>query len=118
MKNKWAIATGMIIAAAVIVAVVLMMSRDSQPAQYRVEGDQFIITCSFGVSVPVDEIDGLTLTDTAPEIETKTNGAGIGSMHKGEYRLTDGSKAMLYIDASAPPFIRFTQGDTGFFLNA
>lgn len=117
MKNKWAIAAGMIIAAAVIVAVILMMSRDSQSAQYRIEDNQLVINCSFGVSVPLDEIDGLTLTNAAPEIETKTNGAGIGTMYKGEYKLTDGSDARLFIDASVPPFICFTQGDTVFYLN-
>ena len=116
--KKWAIAATIIIAIAVIVTIALMMNRDSQSAEYRIEDSQLVISCSFGVSVPLDEIEGLTLTEAAPEIETKTNGAGIGSMHKGEYRLTDDNPARLYIDTSTPPFIRFTQGDTVFYLNA
>ena len=118
MKSKWAIAAAAIITIAVIVTVALMMNRDSQPAEYRIEDGQLAISCSFGISIPVEDIQGLTLTEVAPDVETKTNGAGIGSMHKGEYRLTDGSAARLYIDTNVPLFIRFTQGDTVFFLNA
>jgi len=118
MKNKWAIVAAIIITIAVIVTVALMMNRDSKPAMYQIEDGQLVITCSFGVSVPLDEIQGLLVTDAAPGIETKINGAGIGSMHKGEYRLTDGSYARLYIDSSVPLFIRFSQGDTIYYLNA
>ena len=118
MKNKWAIAATIIIAIAVIVTIAFMMNRDSQPAEYTLEDARLTISCSFGVSVPLDEIEGLMLTETAPEIETKTNGASIGSVHKGEYRLADGSDAHLYIDTSIPLFIRFSQGDTLYYLNA
>lgn len=118
MKSKWAIIATIIITLAVIVTVAFMMNRDSQSAEYRIENSQLVISGSFGVSVPLEEIQGLTLTEDAPDIETKTNGAGIGSMHKGEYRLADGSAARLYIDTSIPLFIRFMQGDTVLYLNA
>jgi hypothetical protein len=118
MKNKWAIAATIIITIAVIITVAFMMNRDSQSAEYQFEDGKLTISCSFGVSVPLDEIEGLTLTETAPQIETKTNGAGIGSMQKGEYRLSDGSDARLYIDTSVPLFISFLQGNTVYYLNA
>ncbi len=118
MKSKWAIAATVVIAIGVIVAIALMMNRDSQPAQYSIEDGQLIISCSFGVSVPVDEIGELTLTETAPEIETKTNGSGLGSMQKGEYRLVGGDNARLYIDTSIPLFVRFMHDNTVYYLNA
>ncbi len=118
MKNKWAIAAGIVIVAGVFIAVALMMSRDSKSAEYGIQDGQLVITCAFGVSVPLDEIENLTLTNAAPDIASKTNGAGIGTMQKGEYLLTDGSKARLYADTSLSPFIRFTQGDTVYYLNA
>jgi hypothetical protein len=118
MKNKWAfIAAGLIIVA-VAVVLIIMMSGDSKPAAYEIKDGELVITCSFGVSVPLNEITSLELTEDAPQIATKTNGAGIGSMQKGEYKLQDGSKARLYIDDEMPPFIRFVQGDTIFYLNS
>jgi hypothetical protein len=118
MKSKWAVAAAVIIAIAVIIAVALMMNRDGKPAEYRIEDERLVISCSFGVSVPLEEICALEITETAPGIGAKTNGASIGSMHKGEYKLADGSAARLYIDDSIPLFIRFTQGDTVFYLNS
>jgi len=118
MKNKWAIIAAGLIIVAVAVLVIMMMSKDSKPAAYEIKDDELVITCSFGVSVPLDQITSLELTEDAPQIATKTNGAGIGSMHKGEYQLQDGSKARLYIDDEMPPFIRFIQGDTVFYLNS
>ncbi len=118
MKNKWAIAVTIVVAIGVIIAIALMMNKDAKSAQYQIEDGQLAITCSFGVSVPLNEIEGLTLTEAAPEIKTKTNGAGIGSMQKGEYLLTDGSSARLYINTDVPLYIRFTQGDTVYYLNA
>ncbi len=118
MKNKWAIIVAGLIIVAVAVVIVMMMSTDSKPAVYEIKDEELIITCSFGVSVPLEDITSLELTKDGPQIATKTNGAGIGSMQKGEYLLTDGSKARLYIDDEMPPFIRFMQGDTVFYLNS
>lgn len=118
MKSKWAIAVTIIIAVAVIATVALMMNRDSQPAEFSLRDGQLVISCSFGVSVPLEEIAGLELTETVPEIDTRTNGASVGCVHKGEYKLAGGNPARLYIDASVPPFIRFTQGDTVFYISA
>ncbi len=115
-KASLIIAAVIIIVVAVVVGV--MMLGDSKASTYEIKDGNLVITGSFGTSVPLSEITSLALTDTAPDIKTKTNGAGLGSMYKGEFLLTDGSKARLYIDAKQPPFIRFVQGDTVFYLNS
>lgn len=118
MKNKWTVAAAVVITLAVIVVVALMMKGDRKPAQYTIENGSLTIDCSFGITVPVDKMDNLSITDTAPDIRTKTNGSGVGSVYKGEFELADGSAARLYIDESVPPFIRFTQGETVFYISA
>jgi hypothetical protein len=118
MRNKWAVIAAGVIIVAVAIVVVIMMSTDSKPASYEIKDGELVITCSFGVSVPLEEITSLELTQDAPQVASKTNGAGIGSMQKGEYLLQDGSKARLYIDDEMPPFICFMQGDTVFYLNS
>ncbi len=118
MNNKIAIIITSVIVIAVVIVVAVMMSTDSNPAAFDIKDGSLVITCSFGTTVPLSEISSLEFTDTAPDIKTKTNGAGIGSMQKGEYLLADGSKARLYIDTSASAFVRFVQGDTVFYLSA
>ncbi len=118
MKNKFAIILGSIIVVVVTIVVIVMMNGSSKPAVYEIKGGELVITGSFGVSVPLDDIASLELTQAAPDIATRTNGAGIGSMYKGEFKLADGRKARLYIDDEISPFIRFIQGDTVFYLNS
>jgi hypothetical protein len=116
MKLKIFIGAAIVVAAAA--AVFIMMMGDSKPSPFEVSSGDLVIGGSFGVTVPLADITDLDLTDVPPEIKTKTNGAGLGSMYKGEFVLMDGKKARLYIDASQPPFIIFRDGDTVFYLNS
>ena len=118
MRNKWAIIAGAIFTAAIVVVVVLMMTNDSKDAQFSVDNIALNITCSFGITVPLDEIENPELTRDVPQIKNKDNGAGIGSMQKGQYTLEGGVKARLYIDQEAPVFIRFSRGGEVFYLSA
>lgn len=117
MKNKILIPIVLVLVVAFVVFIGTMMARDSKAAKFEITEDALSIQCSFGVDVPLSEIENLSTTDTLPAVGTKTNGAGIGSMQKGQYNLKDGRKARLYLDKTQPLFITFTQGDTVFFLN-
>lgn len=118
MRNRWAIIGGAVFTVAVIVVVALMMMNDSKAAQFSVDDSALNITCSFGVTVPLDEIQNPELTQDVPQIKTKDNGAGLGSMQKGQYTLAGGEKARLYIDEEAPIFIRFSRGGEVYYLSA
>ncbi len=118
MSRKVSLIITAIIVVVVAVVVGTMMTADSKAATFELKDGNLVITCSFGTSVPINEISSLELTDTAPDIKTRTNGAGIGSMQKGEYLLADGSKARLYVDTSASLFIRFVHSDTVFYINS
>jgi hypothetical protein len=117
-KMKLKIFIGVAIVVAAAAAVFIMMMGDSKPSPFEVSSGNLIIGGSFGITVPVSDVTGLDITEAPPEIETKTNGSGLGSMYKGEFELKDGTKARLYIDASKPPFIIFKNGDTVFYLNS
>ena len=118
MRNKIAIIAAVVIIVAVAVVVGVMMTSDSKAAAIKIKDDALVISCSFGVTVPLDDISDLTFTEELPKIATKTNGASIGRMHKGEYEFADGSQARLYLNDEVPAYVRFTQGDTVFYLNA
>jgi hypothetical protein len=118
MKSKRAVIAAFVITLAVIAVVAFLMNRDSKPAEYRIGDGKLTISCTFGVAVPLSEISAPELTETAPEVRSKTNGSGIGTVSKGEFLLSDGSAARLYIDSAVPPFIRFTQGGRVFYINA
>lgn len=116
MKIKFIFAA--IVVIIVGASVFMMMNRDSKSSTYEITQDNLIIGGSFGVSVPIKEITALELTKIKPEIALKTNGSGLGDVYKGEFKLTDGSKARLYIDAGILQFIKFVYNDTIFYINA
>ncbi len=117
--NKRVLTIIVVLAVIAVVAFVgFIMLRDSKSAQFEITDDVLSIDCAFGVDVPLGDIENLELVTSLPSVATKTNGAGIGSMQKGEYALTDGRQARLYLDEEQPMFITFTSDGTVFFLNA
>jgi len=115
MKQKYTVAAVLIV---VIAAVVLLfMLKDSKPSTFELEDGNLVIGGSFGVTVPVTEISGLTLTETAPVITYKKNGSGVGTVYKGEFRLEGDVPARIYADTAKPPFVTFTHDGTAFYLN-
>lgn len=99
------------------IAVVIMMLGDSKPSTFEIEDNMLVIGSSFGVSVPLLEISNIELTESIPKTTYKTNGLGLGSIKKGEFKMEGIEKAQLYIDESVPAFIRFIHADTVFYIN-
>ena len=113
--KKVFIAAGLIIV--IVAAVVIMMTNDSKPSAFAIEDGSLIISGSFGVSVPVNTISDLSLTEISPVIKTKTNGSGVGSICKGEFELQGGAQARLYADISKSPFVVFNSNGTIYYIN-
>jgi hypothetical protein len=59
----------------------------------------------YGRRVDWEKIDKVSLEEKLPQIKARTNGASIGEINKGNFRLSDKSRAVLYIFSSQPPFI-------------
>jgi len=116
-KKTQAIVGAVILAGCALFAILLITGTNKNP-EYSIEGGSLVISSQFGTSVQLNTISNLSLTDQFPEIKTRTNGASIGGKHRGEYTLSGGEKARLYIDESAPAFIRFSSEDTVYYLSA
>jgi hypothetical protein len=115
MKPKLFIAVGLIVVITVVVGFMLL--KDSKPSAIEIKDGNLIISGSFGLTVPVSGISDLNITEAAPKIASRTNGSGIGTVYKGEFRLEGSIKARIYADASKPPFITFNEDNTIFYIN-
>ena len=118
MINKWQLITVAVVLAVAATFVILLVAGTNKNPEYNMDDGMLTISCQFGTSVQLDTISELTLTPDSPQIKTRTNGASLGGKHRGEYTLSDGKKAKLYIDETAPLFIRFSSGDTVYYLSA
>jgi hypothetical protein len=59
----------------------------------------------YGRKVKWEEIEKVSLEEKLPQIEARTNGASIGEIHKGNFRLEERQRAVLFITSSQPPYI-------------
>lgn len=111
--------------ARIIVVVIVIMTvmgfliqTQSQPPKVAVSPEKFCIKSLFyGAEIPWTSIRKLSMEDEMPRIETRTNGFAIGPKLRGHFRLESQSKAQIFVQADAPPFI-LIRTDSGFlFLN-
>jgi hypothetical protein len=115
MRQKFIIAAALMIVISVV--VVFMLLRDSKPSSFAVNDGNLIIGGAFGVTVPVAGIANPNITESPPKIASRTNGSGVGTVYKGEFRLEGNLNARIYADASKPPFIKFSYDNTIFYIN-
>jgi hypothetical protein len=102
---------------AITVFVAFLLLKDSKPSAVEIKDGNLIISGSFGLTVPISGISDLKMTESPPKITSRTNGSGIGTVYKGEFRLEGNIKARIYADASKPPFMTFYYDGTVFYIN-
>jgi flagellar basal body-associated protein FliL len=102
----------LLIAAIFIIAVtafVFFLLRASKAAPtYTVADHTLTISGQYGAVIDLEGADAALESGGLPETETRTNGAAIGSIAKGYYRL-DGAEVYLNVmDTAASEYIRIT----------
>ena len=110
MKTGTKVMIGVVIGVFVLISagVGVLLYHSSMPAGYAFEDGVLKISGMYGQEVPVNEITGLELKDSIPEVLMKTNGSGLGSMLKGYFKLKDIGEAKLFVDTSRKPYIFLT----------
>lgn len=119
MKTQTKLIIGSIIAFLILctAGVSVLVYFTAKPAEYTLENGVFKISGMYGQKVPVNEITGLELKETIPEIITRTNGSDIGSKKKGHFKLKDIGSVKLFTDVSKPPFIYIKSNSDNIILN-
>lgn len=103
MKNMSA---GLVIGILLIFAgIVVMLVSMSRPATIEVCDCRLVISGSYGMTLPTDEIKTAELLDTLPKITVRTNGIALGDMMIGHFRMKEIGACRLYLNTSRPPFV-------------
>ena len=59
----------------------------------------------YAMTIPVSDIDTVLLVEELPSIKTRTNGISTRKVNIGEFKMSDGEKANLYINKNVDMFI-------------
>ena len=115
-SDKLAAILGTAIGAVVLTAIIISFSVNSKPPVYTLKNGSLIISTAFGQTVRLSDIQSVALKNDVPDIGTKLNGLGLGSILKGRFS-TGAGDAMLYVDTSKPPFIYIKTANETIILN-
>ena len=115
-SGQLAVILGAAIGAVTLTAVIISFSVNSKPPVYTLKNGSLEISTAFGQTVRLSDIRSIALKDDMPEIGTKLNGLGIGSILRGKFS-TGAGDAMLYVDTSKPPFIYIKTANETIILN-
>ena len=73
-----------------------------------VQNEEFNISGFYGITIPVKDIKSIVLSDTMPKILIRTNGLGLGSIKKGNFKLENEGICKLYLQDHDSPYIKIT----------
>lgn len=97
---------------AVVAAVVcIMLFSWSRPVQITVENGAVEFSGAYGMTVPGNRLRSVSVMETLPEIELRTNGIGMGNIQTGHFRLEGTGPCRLYVNLRFSPFVQLVLDD-------
>ncbi len=106
----------LVILLVVIMPMALIIYGNRDP-EVKTESNQLIIKGIYGLTIKYQEISRLDTFSTLPSIKKRTNGYSFAKVLKGNFTLSDGSKAKLFIHKGVPPYIHLGTGRFDLYLN-
>lgn len=101
----------------ILIGVGILFLTTMKESNVTIEGDSVKVSGIFGRRVPIADIEDIRIVDTLPVVTMRTNGAGIGSVLKGRFKLVGASRAYLYLYKSGGPYILIETLDYPVYLN-
>ena len=93
----------------VVAISVLTIAYGMNPATIKIKEDKLIFTGMYGTSRTLEEITGICLIDSLPDIGLRLNGLSIGGISKGWFKLKDGGNCLLLLSSHSKPYIMFKE---------
>lgn len=101
----------------IVVGIGILFLTTMMESSVAIEGDNVKIAGIFGRSIPVTDIEDIRIVENLPVVTMRTNGAAIGSVLKGRFKLLGANRAYLYLYKSGGPYILIDTQDYPVYLN-
>ena len=103
-SNTRASVIALAISAVILIGIFGLIFWIAQPAEFILEQNALRITGAYGTVIPYSDIKNVELSNTIPELDKRTNGLSLGSIHKGHFAGEMG-EALLFMRSNLEPFI-------------
>jgi len=114
-KHLWA---PMALVLAVLGLVGFLFIDTAREKEIVFEADRLVIPGVFGATVSRDQVESVTLVERIPKVLYRTNGASVGHIRLGLFKLEGVEKAHLTVmDKDNPPFILVAYKNRPHYIN-
>ena len=104
-NSLFAVIFAVVVIAAAAIFVVTLMKGTKEEAEIMITDGVLEITGQYGVSSSLEDIEEVRLQEEIPEIGRKVNGAGLGSIRKGDYEVEGMGTCRLFLHAESGPYL-------------
>ncbi|ETA79144.1 DUF3784 domain-containing protein [Youngiibacter fragilis] len=101
----------------IVIGIGILFLTTIKESSVAIEGDSVKVSGIFGRSIPLGDIEDIRIVETLPVVTMRTNGAAIGSVLKGRFKLVGANRAYLYLYKSGGPYILIETLDYPVYLN-
>jgi hypothetical protein len=106
------------VGAAIVLVVGLFLYVQARPPVVEVSPELFLVRSgAYGVQIPMDEIESVSLETEIPRIVVRTNGYAFRGRLRGHFRLETMGGGQLFLDYSEPPYVLVRTRSTFVFVN-
>jgi len=114
-KKRYLLA-GLIIVVILAFPVILILYGNNEPEVITTTQD-ILIKGMYGLQINCSDINQIDTIPILPVIKAKTNGYALGKILKGNFRFQNQEKAILFVYAGKPPYIRIITNSQNIFIN-
>lgn len=112
-----AIYLAFVILAIVIVFPILLVVYGSREPETTFSDSSMTISGMYGITISYSDILQADTLQLLPQVRTRTNGFASGKVLKGNFKMQDHSRVMLFVKKGVPPYICFRTSDKTVYLN-
>ncbi len=94
----------------------LLISGSKDP-EYLFSVNSLSISGMYGKEINFSEINSVKLLDELPAIRSRTNGFATAKVLKGNFRLNDGRRVILFVKKNNPPYIEIGMKGNDLYIN-
>ena len=98
-----------IISAVILVVIGTLIFYSTIPTTLKVNEDKLVFTGMYGITKTLEDIVGVRLSDTLPDITLRLNGVSLGGINKGWFKMRAGGTCLLFLSSHSKPYIIFTE---------
>jgi len=106
-----------VIIAVVIAFPILLVFYGSKEPEASFSDTSLTLSGMYGISINYPDILQADTMQSLPQVRTRTNGFAAGKVLKGNFKLQDHSRVMLFVKKGVPPYICIKTADKTVYLN-